>query len=78
MHKDLESIHDEYLRVRESISNQLKGLPADSDQAKFLRSQLVIINQKIGILQGLYTVYIQRFVIHCVLVFYLLCLHKGH
>uniref|UniRef100_A0A3P9HQD4 Desmoplakin n=1 Tax=Oryzias latipes TaxID=8090 RepID=A0A3P9HQD4_ORYLA len=60
VHKDLESIHDEYLRVRESISNQLKGLPADSDQAKFLRSQLGIINQKIGILQGLYTVYIQR------------------
>uniref|UniRef100_A0A8C7YN82 Desmoplakin a n=1 Tax=Oryzias sinensis TaxID=183150 RepID=A0A8C7YN82_9TELE len=47
---NLESIHDEYLRVRESISNQLKGLPADSDQAKFLRSQLGIINQKIGIL----------------------------
>uniref|UniRef100_A0A3P9KNN1 Desmoplakin n=2 Tax=Oryzias latipes TaxID=8090 RepID=A0A3P9KNN1_ORYLA len=60
VHKDLESIHDEYLRVRESISNQLKGLPADSDQAKFLRSQMGIINQKIGILQGLYTVYIQR------------------
>uniref|UniRef100_A0A3B3BD64 Desmoplakin a n=1 Tax=Oryzias melastigma TaxID=30732 RepID=A0A3B3BD64_ORYME len=59
-HQDLESIHDEYLRLRELISKQLKGLPADSDQAKFLRSELGIINQKIGILQSLYPIYFQR------------------
>ncbi|XP_059200288.1 desmoplakin-B-like isoform X1 [Centropristis striata] len=60
VHQDLDSIHDEYLRLREKIIKQLEGLPADSEQAKFLRSELEIINQKLGGLQGLYPPYLQR------------------
>ncbi|XP_044076568.1 desmoplakin-like isoform X2 [Siniperca chuatsi] len=60
VHQDLDSIHDEYLRLREKIIKQLEGIPADSEQAKFLRSELEIINQKLGGLQGLYSVYLQR------------------
>ncbi|XP_053293085.1 desmoplakin-A isoform X2 [Pleuronectes platessa] len=60
VHGDLDSIHDEYLRLREMIIKQLEGIPADSEQAKFLRSELEIVNQKLGGLQGLYAAYIQR------------------
>uniref|UniRef100_UPI0037E8B549 desmoplakin-A isoform X1 n=1 Tax=Semicossyphus pulcher TaxID=241346 RepID=UPI0037E8B549 len=60
VHQDLDSIHDEYLRLREKIIKQLEGIPADSEQAKFLRSELDIINQKLGGLQGLYSAYSQR------------------
>ncbi|XP_022071778.2 desmoplakin-A isoform X1 [Acanthochromis polyacanthus] len=60
VHQDLDSIHDDYLRLRERIIKQLEGIPADSEQAKFLRSELEIINQKLGGLQGLYSAYIQR------------------
>uniref|UniRef100_A0A4W6DAI8 Desmoplakin n=1 Tax=Lates calcarifer TaxID=8187 RepID=A0A4W6DAI8_LATCA len=60
VHQDLDSIHDEYLCLREKIIKQLEGIPADSEQAKFLRSELEIINQKLGGLQGLYSAYLQR------------------
>uniref|UniRef100_A0A3Q3FTV7 Desmoplakin a n=1 Tax=Labrus bergylta TaxID=56723 RepID=A0A3Q3FTV7_9LABR len=60
VHQDLDSIHDEYLRLREKIIKQLEGLPADSEQAKFLRTELEIINQKLVGLQGLYSAYTQR------------------
>ncbi|XP_042284621.1 desmoplakin isoform X2 [Thunnus maccoyii] len=60
VHQDLDSIHDEYLRIREHIIKQLEGMPADSEQARFLRSELEIINLKLGGLQGLYSVYLQR------------------
>ncbi|XP_038159701.1 desmoplakin-like isoform X1 [Cyprinodon tularosa] len=59
-HQDLESIYNEYMHLREMITKQLKGVPADSEQAKFLRSELEIINQKLGGLQHLYSIYIQR------------------
>ncbi|XP_061878669.1 desmoplakin-B-like [Entelurus aequoreus] len=60
VHQDLDSIHDEYLRLRERILKQLEGIPPDSEQARFLRSELDIISQKLGGLQGLYTAYIER------------------
>ncbi|KAI3374910.1 hypothetical protein L3Q82_021444 [Scortum barcoo] len=60
VHQDLDSIHDEYLRLRERIIKQLDGIPKDSEQAKFLRAELEIINQKLRGLQGLYSTYIQR------------------
>ncbi|XP_061588345.1 desmoplakin-B-like isoform X1 [Cololabis saira] len=60
VHQDIESIHDEYLHLREKITKQLKGIPADSEHAKFLRSELEIINQKLAGLQGLYAAYSQR------------------
>ncbi|XP_068604587.1 desmoplakin-A isoform X2 [Brachionichthys hirsutus] len=60
VHQDLDSIHDEYLRLREKIVKQLEGFPPDSEQAKFLQSELEIINRKLRGLQGLYTTYNQR------------------
>ncbi|KAM4551600.1 desmoplakin-A isoform 3-T3 [Odontesthes bonariensis] len=62
VHQDLETIHDDYLRLREMITKQLKTIPADSEQAKFLRSELEIINQKVRGLQGLSSTYFQRLV----------------
>ncbi|XP_056148853.1 desmoplakin-B-like isoform X1 [Lampris incognitus] len=58
--KDLDSVHDEYLYLREKILKQLEGTPADSEQAKFLYSELDIINLKIGDLQGFSSAYFQR------------------
>ncbi|TNN75848.1 Desmoplakin [Liparis tanakae] len=61
VHQDLDSIHDENLRLREKIMKHLEGIPADSEQAKFLRSELEIINRKLGALQSLYPAYHQRY-----------------
>ncbi|XP_022613699.1 desmoplakin isoform X1 [Seriola dumerili] len=60
VHQDLDSIYDDYLRLREKIIKQLEGIPADSEQAKFLRSELEIINMKLGSLRGLNSAYLQR------------------
>ncbi|XP_056276918.1 desmoplakin-A isoform X2 [Pseudoliparis swirei] len=60
VHQDLDFIHDENLRLREKIMKHLEGIPADSEQAKFLRSELEIINRKLGGLQNLYPAYHQR------------------
>ena len=59
-HGDLDAIRDEYLRLREKILRQLEGTAADSEQAKFLRSELELLNQKLGDLQGLSSAYQQR------------------
>uniref|UniRef100_A0A7N6AQ31 Desmoplakin a n=1 Tax=Anabas testudineus TaxID=64144 RepID=A0A7N6AQ31_ANATE len=53
VHQDLESIHEDCLSLREGINKHLAGIPADSEQAKFLRSELEIINKKLGDLKGL-------------------------
>ncbi|XP_062386332.1 desmoplakin-A isoform X1 [Sardina pilchardus] len=58
VHQDLDAVRDEYLRLREKIMHQLQG--ADPEQAKYLRSQLDIINQKLGSLQGFSAAYQQR------------------
>ena len=58
--KDLDALHDEYIRLRERILKQLDGIPADSEQAKYLRSQLDYINLRIGDLQGLNNSYFNR------------------
>ncbi|XP_013767701.1 desmoplakin-A isoform X2 [Pundamilia nyererei] len=60
MNQDLDSIYDEYLRLREMITKQLEGIPADSEQAKFLRSELDVISQKLAGLQDLQSTYLQR------------------
>lgn len=60
MHQDLDSIHDDYLRIRERILKQLEGISPDSEQAKFLHSELEIINKKLLGLQGLYSAYHHR------------------
>ncbi|XP_042354190.1 desmoplakin-like isoform X2 [Plectropomus leopardus] len=56
----LDSIHNEYMQLREMIRKQLQELPSGSKQAKFLSSELEIINQKKETLLGLYPVYLQR------------------
>lgn len=58
--QELDSLHDEYIRLRERIMKQLDGIPAESEQAKYLRSQLDYINLKIGDLQGLNNAYFNR------------------
>lgn len=52
-------IRDEYVRLREKILIQLEGMK-DTDKAKFLRSELNLINQKIGSLEGFSSAYIER------------------
>ncbi|XP_031593647.1 desmoplakin isoform X2 [Oreochromis aureus] len=60
MNQDLDSIYDEYLHLRELITKQLEGIPADSEQAKFLRSELDLNSQKLAGLQDLHSIYLQR------------------
>lgn len=57
----MDSIHDDYLQIRERIKKKLDGLPPDSEQAKFLQTELEVINQKLGLLQGLSQIYFQRY-----------------
>lgn len=63
MNQDLDSIYDEYLHLRELITKQLEGIPADSEQAKFLRSELDVNSQKLAGLQDLHSIYLQRYII---------------
>ncbi|XP_055738458.1 desmoplakin-A-like isoform X1 [Salvelinus fontinalis] len=60
IHHDLDGVRDEYLRLRERVLRQLEGTAADSEQAKFLRKELDLLNQKLGDLQGLSSAYLQR------------------
>ncbi|XP_034039163.1 desmoplakin-like isoform X1 [Thalassophryne amazonica] len=60
VHQDLESIHDEYLRLREKILKQLEGISPESEQAKFLQSELEVVRQKLRGLEGLSSAYHQR------------------
>ncbi|KAF4116930.1 desmoplakin-A isoform X1 [Onychostoma macrolepis] len=59
VHRDLDSIRDEYLRLREKILRELEG-STNAEQTQYLRSELDHINQKLGSLQGFSTAYIQR------------------
>uniref|UniRef100_A0A672L750 Desmoplakin n=1 Tax=Sinocyclocheilus grahami TaxID=75366 RepID=A0A672L750_SINGR len=59
VHRDLDSIRDEYLRLREKILRELEG-STNAEQTRYLRSELDHINQKLGSLQGISTAYIQR------------------
>ncbi|XP_071231699.1 desmoplakin-A-like isoform X2 [Salvelinus alpinus] len=60
IHHDLGGVRDEYLRLRERVLRQLEGTAADSEQAKFLKKELDLLNQKLGDLQGLSSAYLQR------------------
>ncbi|TRY94267.1 hypothetical protein DNTS_007112 [Danionella cerebrum] len=59
VHRDLDSIRDEYLLLREKILRDLEG-SKKTDQIQYLRTELDLINQKLGSLQGFSTAYIQR------------------
>ncbi|KAF4088598.1 hypothetical protein AMELA_G00056630 [Ameiurus melas] len=58
VHHNLGSIRDEYLHLREMVMKQ--EATADSEQAKFLRAELDLINQKLSSLDSFSKSYIQR------------------
>ncbi|XP_051989669.1 desmoplakin-like isoform X2 [Xyrauchen texanus] len=59
VHQDLDTIQDEYLRLREKILRELEG-STNAEQTKFLRTELDYVNQKLGSLQGFSAAYTQR------------------
>lgn len=59
MQRDVDSMREEYLRLREHILKELEGMN-DSDKAQFLRSEVGIINERLGSLEGSSSAYLQR------------------
>ncbi|KAL1022710.1 hypothetical protein UPYG_G00031340 [Umbra pygmaea] len=57
--RDVYSIRDEYLHLKTNILKDLEGM-TDSDKATFLRSQLSLIDERLGSLDGCSTAYLQR------------------
>ncbi|TMS20240.1 Desmoplakin [Larimichthys crocea] len=57
--RDIDSMRDEYLRLRERILKELEGMK-DPDKAEFLRSEVSIINQRLGTLETSSSAYLQR------------------
>ncbi|XP_078114469.1 desmoplakin-B isoform X1 [Sander vitreus] len=57
--RDVDSMREEYLRLRESISKELEGM-SDSDKAQFLRSELGVIDQRLASLESSSSAYLQR------------------
>uniref|UniRef100_A0A667YQM4 Desmoplakin b n=1 Tax=Myripristis murdjan TaxID=586833 RepID=A0A667YQM4_9TELE len=56
---DIDSIRAEYLRLKEQILKELEGMN-DSDKAQFLRSEIGVINQRLGSLESSSSAYLQR------------------
>uniref|UniRef100_A0A8C7MNG6 Desmoplakin n=1 Tax=Oncorhynchus kisutch TaxID=8019 RepID=A0A8C7MNG6_ONCKI len=59
LERDVNSIREEYQRLNEHVLKELEGM-TDSDKATFLRSQLSLINERLGSLDGCSTAYLQR------------------
>ncbi|XP_030630266.1 desmoplakin-A isoform X2 [Chanos chanos] len=59
IHGDLDTVRDEYLKLRERVMRQLE-VENDPEQAKYLRAELDLINQKLGSLQSFSVAYLQR------------------
>ncbi|KAM9358192.1 desmoplakin-B [Symphorus nematophorus] len=57
--RDVDEMRAEYLRLREIILKELEGMN-DSDKAQFLRSEIGIINQRLGSLEGSSSAYLLR------------------
>ncbi|XP_062251125.1 desmoplakin-B isoform X2 [Platichthys flesus] len=57
--RDIDSMLEEYLRLKEHILKELEGM-SDSDKAQFLRSEVTIINQRLGSLESSHSSYLQR------------------
>lgn len=57
--RDVQSMHDEYLRLKEQILMELEGMN-DSDKAQFLRSEIGVIDQRLGSLESSSSAYLQR------------------
>ena len=58
--RDIDSVRDEYLRLRERILKELEGMN-DSDKAQFLRSEIEVISQRLGSLENSSSAYLQRY-----------------
>ncbi len=58
--RDIDSMREQYLRLREQILKELEGMN-DSDKAQFLRSELGIINERLGSLESSSSAYLQRY-----------------
>ncbi|MEQ2268669.1 hypothetical protein XENORESO_009929 [Xenotaenia resolanae] len=56
---DVDSMRDEYLRLRERILKELENMN-DLDKAQFLRSEIGVINQKLGSLESSSSAYVLR------------------
>nr|XP_023679316.1 desmoplakin-like isoform X4 [Paramormyrops kingsleyae] len=59
LYRDVGTIRDEYLRLKDKTLKQLEGM-TDADKAKFLQTELTAINQKLGSLEGFSTAYLDR------------------
>ncbi|XP_040895949.1 desmoplakin-like isoform X2 [Toxotes jaculatrix] len=57
--RDVDSMREEYLRLRERILKELEGMN-DSDKAEFLRSEIGVINERLGSLESGSSAYLQR------------------
>nr|XP_046156288.1 desmoplakin-like isoform X3 [Oncorhynchus gorbuscha] len=57
--RDVNSIREEYQHLNEHVLKELEGM-TDSDKATFLRSQLSLINERLGSLDGCSAAYLQR------------------
>ncbi|XP_044056974.1 desmoplakin-like isoform X1 [Siniperca chuatsi] len=57
--RDVDSMREEYLRLRERILKELEGMN-DSDKSQFLRSEVEVINQRLGSLESSSSAYLQR------------------
>lgn len=58
---DVDSMRAEYLLLKERILNELESVN-DSDKAQFLRSEIGVINQRLGSLESSSSAYVQRYV----------------
>ncbi|XP_071342654.1 desmoplakin-B-like isoform X2 [Trachinotus anak] len=57
--RDIDLMRQDYLRLKESILKELEGMN-DSDKAQFLRSEIEIIDQRLGSLDSSSSSYLQR------------------
>uniref|UniRef100_A0A4W5QQK1 Desmoplakin n=1 Tax=Hucho hucho TaxID=62062 RepID=A0A4W5QQK1_9TELE len=57
--RDIDSIREEHRHLNEHVLKELEGM-TDSDKATFLRSQLSLINERLGSLDGCSDAYLQR------------------
>ncbi|KAJ8279888.1 hypothetical protein COCON_G00069540 [Conger conger] len=57
--QDVDSIRDDYLKLKEKILKKLEGIP-DPDKVKYLRMELNLINQKLGSLEGFSSSHTER------------------
>ncbi|XP_073332986.1 desmoplakin-A-like [Pagrus major] len=56
---NIDSMREEYLRLRERILKELEGM-SDTDKAQFLRSEVGVINQRLGSLESCSSAYLHR------------------